>query len=64
MSAVRFLADTSAVIRLLRDSAVLAQWHDTVTAGLVATCPITELEAPLTAFVPRHTGDTRRWPLR
>lgn len=56
MSAVRFLADTSAVIRLLRDSAVLAQWHDTVTAGLVATCPITELELLFTA---RSKADRR-----
>lgn len=44
MSAARFLVDTSALVRLLRNPDVLHQWHSLLTAGVVATCPITELE--------------------
>jgi len=46
---VRFLLDTSALVRLLRDPAVRAHWEQQVTAGLVAVCPIVELELLYTA---------------
>ncbi len=39
-----FLADTSAVLRMLYNPDVLAQWHDLLTSGVVSMCPITELE--------------------
>jgi predicted nucleic acid-binding protein len=39
-----YLIDTSALVRLLRDPDVLARWEPTITAGLVAICPIVELE--------------------
>lgn len=44
MTPVRFLADTSALVRLLRDEALRARWQEQITAGLVAVCPIVELE--------------------
>jgi predicted nucleic acid-binding protein len=46
---VRFLLDTSALVRLLRDPAVRTRWEQQVTAGLVAVCPIVELELLYTA---------------
>jgi predicted nucleic acid-binding protein len=51
---VRFLVDTSALVRLLRDPAVRGRWEQQVTAGLVAVCPIVELELLYTA---RSTAD-------
>ncbi|WP_127504919.1 PIN domain nuclease [Actinoplanes solisilvae] len=44
MSHVRFLADTSAVIRILRSPEVLRQCQEIIGDGTVAVCPITELE--------------------
>jgi predicted nucleic acid-binding protein len=44
-----FLADTSAVVRLFRDPSALEEWREVVDAGLVSTCPITELELLYTA---------------
>jgi predicted nucleic acid-binding protein len=49
VSNLRFLADTSALVRLFRDPGVLEEWQDVVDAGLVSTCPITELELLHTA---------------
>lgn len=49
MTPVRFLLDTSALVRLLRDPAVRTRWEQQVTAGLVAVCPIVELELLYTA---------------
>jgi hypothetical protein len=46
---VQFLLDTSALIRLLRDAAVRARWDQQITAGLVAVCPVVELEVLYTA---------------
>jgi predicted nucleic acid-binding protein len=45
----RFLIDTSALVRLLRDPTVRAAWEEQVSAGLVAVCPIGELEFLRTA---------------
>lgn len=44
MTPLRFLLDTSALVRLLRDGAVRADWEQQITAGLVAVCPLVELE--------------------
>lgn len=44
MSAARFLIDTSALARLLRQDAEQHGWDSAAAAGLIATCPITELE--------------------
>ncbi|XVU26984.1 PIN domain nuclease [Actinoplanes sp. CA-054009] len=40
----QYLVDTSALIRLLSNPVVAATWHRRVTAGLLATCTITEIE--------------------
>jgi predicted nucleic acid-binding protein len=45
----RFLLDTSALVRILRDATVRARWEQQITAGLVAVCPIIELEVLYTA---------------
>ena len=49
MSPLRFLLDTSALVRLLRQAPVRARWEEQITAGIVAICPITELEVLHTA---------------
>ena len=50
MKLADYLIDTSALVRLLRDPDVLDdRWEQTVTAGLVAVCPIVELEFLYTA---------------
>lgn len=46
---VRFLVDTSALVRLLRDPKIRTGWEQQITAGLVAVCPIVELEFLYTA---------------
>jgi hypothetical protein len=58
MTPVRFLVDTSAVVRLLRDRDVRARWQPQVTAGVMATCPITELELLHSA---RSKADREEW---
>jgi len=40
----QFLIDTSALARLMRSGAESFGWDQAVTAGLIAVCPITELE--------------------
>jgi predicted nucleic acid-binding protein len=40
----QFLIDTSALARLMRGDAEQYGWDDAVAAGLIAVCPITELE--------------------
>ena len=49
MTPVRYLLDTSALVRLLRDPTVRARWEQQITAGLVAVCPIVEIELQYTA---------------
>ncbi|MCX4746109.1 PIN domain nuclease [Kitasatospora sp. NBC_01287] len=44
MNAAQFLIDTSALARFMRGDAEQFGWDQTAAAGLVATCPITELE--------------------
>jgi predicted nucleic acid-binding protein len=40
----QFLIDTSALVRLMRPGAESYGWDQAVAAGLIAVCPITELE--------------------
>jgi hypothetical protein len=40
----QFLIDTSALARLMRPGAESYGWDQAVAAGLIAVCPITELE--------------------
>lgn len=44
MNAAQFLIDTSALARLLRSDADQYGWDRAAAAGLIAVCPITELE--------------------
>jgi predicted nucleic acid-binding protein len=52
-----FLLDTSALVRLLRDQAVRARWAEQIGAGLVAVCPIVELELLYTARSAAHRDE-------
>lgn len=44
MTPAQFLIDTSALARLMRPGAESFGWDQAAAAGLVAVCPITELE--------------------
>ncbi|TDB71004.1 PIN domain nuclease [Micromonospora sp. KC721] len=44
MKLADYLVDTSALVRLLRDPALRGRWEPLVTAGLLAVCPLVELE--------------------
>ena len=44
MTPAQFLIDTSALARLMRPGAEALGWDQAVAAGLIAVCPITELE--------------------
>jgi predicted nucleic acid-binding protein len=44
MTPAQFLMDTSALSRLMRPGAESFGWDQAVAAGLIAVCPITELE--------------------
>ncbi|WP_433494701.1 PIN domain nuclease [Micromonospora sp. CA-248089] len=57
MKLADYLIDTSALVRLLRDPDVLARWEPQVTAGLLAVCPLVELEFLHTA---RSVADRTR----
>lgn len=58
MTPARFLVDTSAVVRLLRDRDVRARWQPQITAGVMGICPITELELLHSA---RSKADREEW---
>ena len=49
MSAAVYLIDTSGLFRILRESRLRKAWADEITAGIVASCPIVELEFPYSA---------------
>jgi predicted nucleic acid-binding protein len=57
MSVAQFLVDTSAVVRLLRNEDALAGWEQPINSGIVAICPITELELLYTV---RSKADRKR----
>jgi predicted nucleic acid-binding protein len=44
MSAAQYLIDTSALARFMRPDAEQYGWDQAAAAGLIAVCPITELE--------------------
>ena len=44
MTAAQFLIDTSALVRILRPGAESFGWDQAAAAGLIAVCPIIELE--------------------
>ena len=44
MKPAQFLVDTSALVRFMREGAESFGWDQAVAAGLLALCPITELE--------------------
>ena len=44
MSTASFLVDTSAFVRLPRDESVRECWLDMADAGMLAVCPLTEIE--------------------
>ncbi|MGN9807947.1 PIN domain nuclease [Micromonospora sp. BQ11] len=52
-----YLVDTSALVRLLRHEALRSRWEPALTAGLLAVCPLVELEFLYTA---KSTAD-REW---
>jgi predicted nucleic acid-binding protein len=58
MTPARFLVDTSAVVRLLRDRGIRARWEPQITAGVMGICPITELELLHGA---RSKADREEW---
>jgi len=49
MSLAAFLVDTSALVRIFRSGQVRARWEHQITAGLLAVCPVVELEFLYTA---------------
>lgn len=57
MNVADYLVDTSALARLLRDPAIRAHWEPPITAGLLAVCPLIELEFLYTA---RSVADRAR----
>ncbi|MFC9892807.1 PIN domain nuclease [Nocardia sp. NPDC127579] len=44
MSAAQFLIDTSALVSIMKKTADSLAWQEAAVAGLIAVCPITELE--------------------
>ncbi|MEU1983777.1 PIN domain nuclease [Nocardia sp. NPDC019395] len=57
MSAAEFLIDTSALVPLVRRDPETASWFGAAAAGLLAVCPIVELEF---FFGARSTADRER----
>ena len=58
MTSAQFLIDTSALARLMRPGAEPFGWDQAVAAGLIAVCPITELEFFYSARSARDREDT------
>ncbi|MBB5933167.1 PIN domain nuclease [Streptomyces zagrosensis] len=57
MNAAQFLIDTSALAGFLRGDAERYGWDQAAAAGLIATCPITDLEF---FYSSRSTADRKR----
>jgi len=60
---VKYLADTSMVVRLRRGGDVAPRWVDMVQAGLVGTCPVVEAEL-MRAVASKADRDQLRQTLR
>jgi predicted nucleic acid-binding protein len=54
----RFLVDTSALVRILRNPDVRSRWQPQITAGIMGVCPITELEF---LFSARSAAERDEW---
>lgn len=44
MTPALYLIDTSGLFRILHESKLRQAWSDQLTAGVIATCPVVELE--------------------
>ncbi|GAA0812618.1 PIN domain nuclease [Spirilliplanes yamanashiensis] len=55
----QFLVDASALVRLTRDDTAIEMWGRQLTAGLLAVCPVTELEILYSARSPAHRDELR-----
>jgi len=60
MAAARYLVDTSGLFRILQEQHRQA-WADQLTSGVIATCPVVELEflsgmAGMCPIMPRGGG--------
>ena len=56
----RYLVDTSAFFRLVRDAGLRERWRDQLDAGLFAVCPLTELEILHAARSKSHSDELDR----
>lgn len=57
MSHAAFLVDTSALARMLRDANARKHWTHQVEAGLIAVCPVIELELLYSARSPADRSE-------
>jgi predicted nucleic acid-binding protein len=57
MSTAHYLADTSALVRIVNDEAVRTRWERQIAAGTIAFCPVVELEFLYTARSKAHRGE-------
>jgi predicted nucleic acid-binding protein len=57
VSLARYLVDTSALVRLFNSDQVRARWEQQITAGLLAVCPVVELELLHTARSKAHRNE-------
>ena len=57
MTSAQFLIDTSALARMMRPEAESLGWDQAAAAGLIAVCPVTELEF---FFSARSAADRER----
>ena len=54
-----FLVDASALVRLTRADTAIEMWGRQLTAGLLAVCPVTELEILYSARSTAHRDELR-----
>jgi predicted nucleic acid-binding protein len=60
VTALRYLIDTSAFVRLGREPELRAAWHEQIAAGLLGICPATELEIFFSAQSKAHRDKVKR----
>ncbi|MGA5303656.1 PIN domain nuclease [Nucisporomicrobium flavum] len=62
---MRYLVDTSAYVRFARNDDLKLAWQEELASGLIAACPITELELLFSARSKAHRDDlkTLLWTL-
>lgn len=59
MTRLGYLVDTSAFVRLARDADLRDAWRLQIAAGLLAVCPVTELEILYSARSKAHRDEIR-----